>query len=279
MHDDRGDRQITTEGVAFAQQLSSDGRRLYYLLRPNALDSFTELRSLELSSGKTDRLLPDQSVTQYVVSRDEREVAFTTTTPEGVSEIWLAALDRSTPPRLLVQGGDQVSFGAASDVIFRALENKVNFLMRVRKDGSGRQRVLETPILNKFGVSPDGAWTAVLAPGTGEGATFVTLAVPMRGGNPRAICAGCSIQWGPDGQWLYVGPEGPSSSSVIVIPAGAAQAPPESLSTAIESAAKGSPLPGTRVIERPSVAPAGEPSIYAFARRDVQRNLFRIPLH
>jgi hypothetical protein len=45
--------------------------------------------SLELATGKTDRPLPDRSVRQYDISPDEREVAFTTRTPEGVLEIWL----------------------------------------------------------------------------------------------------------------------------------------------------------------------------------------------
>ena len=277
IHDERGDRQVTTEGVAFAPQLSQDGGRLYYLLRPNALDAFTELRSLELSSGKTDRLLPDQSVTQYVVSRDEREVAFTTMTAAGSREIWLAALDRSMPPRRVVQSADDVSFGAGDDLIFRSLEDKVNFLMRIGKDGSGLRRIIQTPILNKFGVSPNGAWTAVLAPGQGD-ATYVTLAVPLRGGDAYTICNGCAVHWSPDGTRLYVGTEGPASPSFLVVPIDATQAPPKTLMTIIATARKGVRPPGIEFIERLQIAPSANPSIYAFTRRDVQRNLFRIPL-
>jgi hypothetical protein len=31
-------------------------------------------------------------------------------------------------------------------------------------------------------------------------------------------------------------------------------------------------------IERPEIGPGPNPSVYAFTRRDVQRNLFRIPI-
>jgi hypothetical protein len=278
IHDARGDRQVTTEGVAFAPQLSEDGQRLYYLLRPNALDAFTELRSLELSSGKTDRLLPDLSVTQYVVSRNEREVAFTTITPAGAREVWLAALDRSSPPHRLVQSADEVSFGPDNDLIFRSLEDKVNFLTRIGKDGGGRRRVMETPILNKFGVAPNGAWAAVLAPGQGDAATFVTLAVPLGGGAPVPVCNGCTVQWSPDGRRLYVGTEGAASPSSLVLPIDATQAPPRTLMTMLAAADKGDRPPGTEVIERLQIAPGPNPSVYAFTRRDVQRNLFRIPV-
>jgi len=115
IHDDTGERQVTTEGVATFPQLSLDGRRLYYLVRQSATssDSF-ELRSMELSSGRSNRLITDRSVTQFTVSLDEKEVAFSAKTAEGVSEIWLASTDRSTPPRRITQNADQVSF-AGSD--------------------------------------------------------------------------------------------------------------------------------------------------------------------
>jgi serine/threonine protein kinase len=279
MHDDRGDRQITTEGVAYDPQLSIDGKRLYYLVRPNPYDSVTELRSLDLASGKTDRLLPDRSITQFAISPDERETAFATTTSAGVREIWVAPLDRSAPPVRIVESGDEVSFGPGSELIFRALDNTVNYLTSIRRDGTGRRRLLDTPILNKFGVSPDGNWATVLAPGAGEERTFVTLAVPLDGGAPRPVCAGCSVNWTDDGKWLYVGPEGAVSPTTVLIATNGTQAPPDTLATLLQSAAKGELPPGVRLIEKSLVVPGLDPSTYVFTRRDVQRNLFRIPLH
>jgi Tol biopolymer transport system component len=278
MHDERGDRQITTVGVAYSPRLSVDGKRLYYLVRPNAYDSVTELRVLDLSSGKTDRLLPDRSITQFAISPDERDAAFTTTTPAGLREIWVAPLDRSTPPVRIVENGDEVSFGPGSELIFRALDNTVNYLTSIHRDGTGRRQLLDTPILNKFGVSPDGKWATVLAPGTGEGRTFVTLGVPLDGGAPHPVCFGCSVNWTDDGKWLYVGPEGAVSPTTVLIPTSGG-APPGTLAAILQSVAKGDLPPGTRLIEKSLVVPGRDPSTYVFTRRDVQRNLFRIPLH
>jgi len=282
MHDEKGERQVTTEGVAFNPVLSIDGRRLYYLLRQSSMQSsVTELRSFELSTGKTDRLLPDRSVTQYSISPDEREVAFTTVTPEGMSEIWIAVLDRSGPPRRLVQGGDEVAFGGPSDLYYRSLEDKANFLMRIRKDASHRQRVIESPVLNLLDVSPDGEWAAVRVSGTGVNATPVMLAVPLRGGTPKTMCpGGCVPSWDPTGKWLYIASTGiQKSTGLLAVPLVPGQAPPDSLVSIIEGAANSTLPPGVRVLEHNLIAPGPDPSIYAFTKRDLQRNLYRIPLH
>ena len=46
-------------------------------------------------------------------------------------------------------------------LIFRQQEKNANYLYRINRDGSGRERLLSTPILNKAGVSPDGEWVIV----------------------------------------------------------------------------------------------------------------------
>ena len=38
-------------------------------------------------------------------------------------------------------------------------------------------------------------------------------------------------------------------------------------------------VPGARIIEHGSLSPGADPSIYVFTKTDLQRNLFRIPLH
>ena len=60
------------------------------------------------------------SITDYDISRDEKEVAFTTTDSLGASQIWLAPVDRRTPPREIDRGGDQVSFGPVGELVFRS---------------------------------------------------------------------------------------------------------------------------------------------------------------
>jgi hypothetical protein len=178
----------------------------------------------------------------------------------------------------VVQSADEVSFGADNDLIFRSLEDKANYLMRIGKDGSGLRRLIETPILNKFGVSPNGAWTAVLAPGQGDTATYVTLAVPLKGGERFSMCNGCAVQWSSDGRRLYVSTEGAFSPSSLVVPIDTTQAPPKTLMAILAAADKGKRPSEIEYIERPEIGPGPNPSVYAFTRRDVQRNLFRIPI-
>ena len=83
---------------------------------------------MDLQTQKSDRVLPDFSVLDYAVSRDEQHVAFTTRAADRSLEIWVAALDRRTAPRRVAQGGDTVAFGADRDLVFRSVEGHRNFV-------------------------------------------------------------------------------------------------------------------------------------------------------
>jgi len=135
IHDASGDRQISSEGFALRPQLFWDSKHVYYLLKQNSAATAGELRSLDLNSGKTDRPLPGFSVKDYQVSRDERELAFTTSRENGELEIWLAPLDRSSPPQRIAQGGDQAAFGSNGDLIFRRLEENPISSTALKKTG------------------------------------------------------------------------------------------------------------------------------------------------
>jgi Tol biopolymer transport system component len=173
IHDAAGERAISSEGYATAPRLSQDGTRVFYLSvrdlvsrSGNWVPSWAELRSVDLGAGKTDTVLAGVSIMDYDISRDEKEVAFTTMDSGGESQIWLASLDRRTPPRRIARGGDEVSFGADGDLVFRSLAKKTDVLVRIKKDGSGRESVT-VPILEKASVSPDGAWVIGFSPGAG----------------------------------------------------------------------------------------------------------------
>jgi len=280
IHENGAERQLSIEGIATTPQFAGDGKHLYYLVaQPSLGSATTELRSIDLRSGNTDRLLPDRSVEQYVVSTDGGEVAFTTIGDDGVSEIWLAPLDRSAPPRRVTRGGDQPSFDGGSGLIFRALEEERNYLTRIGKDGNGRERLLDRPILNKGAVSPDGAWGIVYAAGIGANASTESLVVPLRGGPPRRLCPACPGIWSSDGRWLYVLliDRPPNVPRTIAIPV--TLSPPDNIEVITTEATQGRLLPGVVAIDDPISAPGPSPSTYAFVRQDIQRNLFRIPLH
>jgi Tol biopolymer transport system component len=229
------------------------------------------LRSLALASGKSDNVVSGMSITDYDVSRDEQEVAFTTTDNRGVSQIWLAPLDRRTAPREIARGGDHVSFGRDGELVFRSLTES-NALVRVKTDGTGRERITTTPVLDKLSVSPDGEWVIALVPGG------ATIAVSIHGGAATSICAQrCYPSWSSDGAFLFVGYAVEGKTFAIPIPAG--KSLPDLPAAGIRDAAAGAELRGARTIELGSISPGPDPSTYVFTRADVQRNLFRIPLH
>ena len=201
VHDVSGERSISSEGYAVAPHLSRDGRRVFYLFAQDLVLSAEaswmawsgELRSVDLASGEADSVLAGVLVTDYDISGDAKEVAFTTTESEGEKKIWLAALDRGTPPRLVAEGGDQVSFGANGDLVFRSLEEKTNELVRIKEDGSGRERITTAPILEKFGVSPDGGWVIVLSPGSGENLIRSSRSTHSRRGSQENLRRGLLV--------------------------------------------------------------------------------------
>ena len=278
IHDAAGERAILSEGYALVPRLSRDGTRVFYLLvrdwwlsARGRVAASAELRSLDPKSGKSESVLSGMSVSDYEISRDEKEVAFTTTDGNGTSQIWLAALDRRTPPRQIAQGGDQVSFGAAEDLVFRSVADN-NTLIRIKKDGTGRSRVTAARVIDKFGLSPDGKWVIASLAGSG------TFAMPVDGGAPTIICPrACPSTWSSDGRWLYVG-AAVATGKTYAIPVPSGRSLPELPHGGIDPGS-GVGVPGARIIEHGFISTGADPSTYVFTKTDLQRNLFRIPLH
>lgn len=293
IHDRAGERAIVSDGYASAPRLSRDGTRVFYLfVRDWWLSGVVgwttaaaDLRSVDLATGKSDTLLSGQSVTAYAISRDEKEVAFTTTNADGQSQIWLAPLDRRTPPRLIVESADQVSFAAPGELIFRSLAEG-NALARIKTDGTGLERIPTGSFLDKGDVSSDGEWVIIHSPATSDHPVLETLAVPIRGGVPRTVCRGdadiCTAGWSRDGTFFYVGRLNASPSfarRTFAIPVPAGQALPDFSAGGIADLKRAVALPGVRTIEEGLISPGSDPSTYVFTKADSQRNLFRVPLH
>jgi hypothetical protein len=248
-----------------------------WLCAKNGSSNVSELWRRDLLSGKSDPVLTGQRIVDYGVSRDEAQVAFTVLMGDE-AQIFLAAADRSSPPRLVVRGGDMVSCGAGQ-LIFRQLGGKADYLARVQEDGTGLTRILETPIVDKDGVSPDGEWAAF----NGMGSVHGTFAVPMRDHVSRRICAvACVAQWSADGKYLYVagtpGRFAISAGLTHVIPMphgfGSLDLPASGIDLATDKQ-----LAGYQSIRESVVSPGPDPQTYAFASAAFQGNLFRIPLH
>ncbi len=269
VHDASGERPVSMEGVASNPKVSADGKRVFYLLAKGT-SSGSELWSAERASGKSNPSLPGVPMTDFDISSDEQKVAFTARAG-GEKQIFVAPLDGSAPPRLVVRGGDGVSFGADGELVFRQLAAKANYLARIRTDGNGLAHVVEQPIADKFGVSPDGLWAGMA--GGGEDASVV---VSLKDGTRHRICDGlCSFNWSPDGAFLYVTPNpAPTlAGRTLVLPVRRGAGLPALPQSGLKPDANEFP------VIRQEVAPGPDPGTYAFVKLEFAGNLFRIPLH
>jgi Tol biopolymer transport system component len=292
IHDATGDRQISLEGYAYQPKFTPDGKRLCYRILKGADPSSdpTELWMADLDSGRTESLLPGIAVIgnhlAYDISPDGGRVVVASRDREGKSRLWLAPLDRRSPPRQIpdVEGIEPV-FGANDEIFFYGQEGIFGFAYRVRTDGTGLRKVIEQQVgsIGAFGairgMSPDGAWLAVSVPGQG------TQVVPVTGGPLlRVDAAGDALlKWHRDARVivLSVGRPTERGSSAVpgrayVLPLPAGRMLPEIPADGFRSAEEIAKLPGVRVMEF-DVAP-GPAGVYAFSREAVQRNLYRIPV-
>ncbi len=291
IHDSGSERQVSVEGYASNPLLSADGRTVYYLLQPSGGSAYStdgELWAADVAAARSERVLPGFSVSNFDVSRDGRSVVFAALGVDRKSHIWLAALDRLLPPRQISFGTEDSHpvFDPTGDVFFRASEGAFNFVYRMKQDGSGRQKILSQPILDLDSVSPDGQWL-ILWPVLHEGDTpFGQVAYPLRGGSPVAICSGfCAAAWAANGKFIYLhfsrehtmGAGLSGGEETVVVPLRTGGGFPPLPVWGFKSTSEAAGLPGAKVIAE-YISRGPEPSVYAFARATVHRNLYRIPV-
>jgi hypothetical protein len=287
IHDSRGDHALSTEGYAAATPplFSHDGKSLYYLLRHDSPESPSELWRADLDSGRSEAVVPGVSMLQYDISSDEKAVVFTTQPAGQASQLWLAPLDRSSPPRMISASGKaNPHFGAKGQVLFRYTDGKAYYLAKMGLDGSGRTNIFPSPILDFFGTSPDHRFALLSAPFPeskipGQGPV---MAVPVEGGPARRICDDlCLVRWSPDGKYFYMSIALPSltdpAGKTLVIPVSPGDSFPPLPASGIRPGGEGLAIPGIKVVEQGAIAP-GLGSTYAYVKATMHANLFRIPL-
>jgi hypothetical protein len=253
---------------------------LYYLRRATP-DAAIELWRTHLESGNNESLAPGVSIQEYDISMDGKEVVFSTQPPGKATQLWLATLDRSSPPQMIASSGENSPrFGRDGQILYRLSDGTTHYLARMRRDGSGRSKVTSYPIGNVQTTSPDRRWVvSIMRQPHGDGG--YSIAVPADGGAPRQICtSGCTVNWSANGTFLYIGVERPSRTSAgktaaIPIPVGEMfpHLPPSGIG--VEDALL---LRGARVIDGFNISPGPDPSVFAYVKTTVHRNLFRIPL-
>jgi hypothetical protein len=257
------------------------------LMRRQSTESPSELWRTDLESGKTDRVFAGFAVVSYDVADEGQQIVFSTQASAEGAHIWVAWLDGRSPPKLIgsTRGPTEYAgpyFGPDSQVLFVMRDGNANYLTCMKSDGSGRSKVLANPVSGIYGgVSPDRRWVAVSLPAP-DNRTGAIVAVPTTAGTPRPICEGYRpVAWAPDGKFFYIGVARSTRTSpgkTLAIPLQPGESLPDISVATTCGPDDVSAFPGSRVIEGWTIAPGPDPSVFAYVKATMHRNLFRIPL-
>lgn len=287
IHDLHGDRPLSTEGyAAFVRpRFSRDGKMLYYVMRHASPESSAELWRADLVSGKSEVMVPGVSVSDFDISPDEKQVVFSTHPAERPSQLWIAPLDHSAPPRMISSTGEvRPHFGPNNQVLFRFTEGSAYYVGTMNLDGTDRRKALPLQILTFNDISPDRQMLLITTESTGTpNRAPVVVAVSLENGRTRALCrSDCTEAWSSDGRYFY-GEIAPASltdpdgkTAALPVPYGRTfpAFPPE----AVTELAAWTKVPGSKLVERAGIAPGPNPATYAYIKPSFHANLYRIPL-
>jgi Tol biopolymer transport system component len=282
IHDERGDRQITSEGYSFMPSISPDGKKLYYLVRANGLRSWNQgaLWVADLDTGQRRRLFADRQLLHYALSADGQRIVFVTIDDQAHSPVWVAPVNDPTAARQITTVNASVAyFGAPGEVVFGGAEDFA--ILRIGEGGGESQKVIPMPLM-PLNVSSDGEWIVVQ-----DARAWGALAVyPTRGGSPVRLCDHCAPPWGTEPTPFFLGwsPDRKFllwnfSGSMYAIPLAPGRMLPQIPATGLRSKEAVLGLPGARLVtNEPHGFPGPRPSVYVVMKVTAQRNIYRVPV-
>jgi len=292
VHDQSGDHQIAFSGsarlpnpqVSSRALFSPDGKKLFFFGRRGS-NQADELWQADLLSGQMEPLLPGTSLRDtFDISPDGRQLVFDSFDAKGVPKLWIAWIDRRSPPRQLesdLPESDPV-FGPDGGVYYQAQEGPLAYLYRRPPDGGAGRRVTSHPVVRFETISPDGKWLVAEAPIASEDSFRGVQAFNVDDGTVKRVCHNlCMVRWSEDGKFLFVSLSGNSESTAtertFIVPLGHGNMFPALPATGIESEADLVELNGVNVVNA-FVRPGPDGSRYAFDRESDHRNIYRIPI-
>jgi Tol biopolymer transport system component len=282
VHDERGDRQITSEGYCFMPSISPDRKKLYYLVRADGLRSWKQgaLWVADLDTGHRQRLFANRQLLHYSLSTDGQRIVFVTIDDQAHSPVWVAPLnDPNAARQITTENASVAYFGAPGNVVFGRVDDFA--ILRVREDGGESQKLIPMPLM-PVAVSSDGEWIAVQ-----DARAWGALTVyPTHGGSPVRLCDRCAPPWGTETIPFYLGwsPDRKLllwnfTGSMYAIPLSGDRMLPEIPVTGLQSKEAVAVLPGARlVVNDPHPFPGPSASSYVVMKVTAQRNIYRVPV-
>jgi serine/threonine protein kinase len=283
VHDQQGDRQISSEGYAYSPELSHDGSSLFYLATRSASDTDRggELWVSELRSGQVSKVLPGIPVFSFSLSPDGKRVVYDSREENGKHRVWLASLDHRFTPRQIGSGADEGSpvYAPSGRIYFQVSEGDVDYLYRMNEDGGQRGKILSGPIRGLSAVSPDERLVAVRRTAKGEENPVVEAVSLIDGSAVRICSAWCKVEWTRDGKALYffLPIKGGPQWRTYVIPLSRGVDLPPLPAKGVQTDAD-LPNRATLQVLEEVISPGLNSSLYCFAKSSSHWNLYRIPV-
>ena len=284
IHDAKGDRQITFEGYAYLPSFSRDATRLYYLQRSTGKRLFVsgELWTVDLQTGKKQRLLPDLTMEHYSVSPDGKQVVFVNAAGTGRA-LWIGSTDGSSPARQLVnQECNRALFAPNGDIYFAGGGDQGMYLQKIKPDGTGLEKVIQEKVTFLYDISPDGKWLAVWTTAGTEVKVY-----PSNGGVAKPLCSRCAsggaeergitppiVSWSGDGRSFYLYSE--DLHQLYVAPLKSGEPLPPIPPSGITWRTAPPPIAGIRTILQRRAFMSADPQVYAYLQVTAHRNIYRI---
>ena len=288
IHDASGERSMSSEGEIVdgptPPVFAADDKTLYYLLRHHPAGAEPQLWRMSTDSGESAAVFPGVSMSAFDISPDGKQVVYSTAAPDKKSQLWIAPIDKSWPARLISDADETLPhFGQPGEIVFQRAEGNVNYLERMKLDGSAGAKVFPYPILEMNGISPGRKWLmATVAYPEGNSVRPMVVAIPLDGGKPRRLCKSyCYPVWSSTGNFLFVPVEPSSQTSPgrsLAIPSGPGETLPELPPEGIPLSAQPGIVPGAQSIDRAELVPGKDLSHYAYVKTTSQRNLYRVSL-
>jgi eukaryotic-like serine/threonine-protein kinase len=278
LHDESGDHQVSSEGSAGGATFSEDGKKLYYLM-DNGQTQGCELWVRDVASGTTERVLPGYAMQDYTISPDGKDVVFAKADASGHTGLWVVALNHRSAPRHLESAAieDSPRFLPDGDLLFRSVEGGIDFLYRMRIDGTQRQKISPERIFDLFDASPNGRLALVLGEGSDEEKSPTVMVVPLEGGAAVRICSiACWAGWSVHGEFMHLNFYQSADQRTYLLPLPEPGGIPD---VAIENeSAETLKKVKTMAVIPHRVGSVMNKSLYAYMVVSTQRNLYRIPL-
>lgn len=300
VHDPAAERIVVAEGRAGLAEpdngspFSPDGKKVYYLQLPRTTNNVSatnlanfdagELRQLDLTSGQTEAVVSGSNVNAFSLASDGNRMVFVRQDQDG-SQMWLASLDRHSPPRQLPPKWAERPRFAGDYIFYQAQQSQDTtrdgqslVVRRIRLDGTGDESVW-TKEFWRATISPSGRHLTVTtrSPAEESWPLFRLTIVDWQNGQTYPVCTECKGFWSDNGAWFVIAKQtggGEVIGNTYLLPVssstGLPDLPPRGFAK-LEDAARAK---GARVINvTTQVAVGPTPDIYALVRDGASQSL------